>query len=445
MTVIPQAFELQSRSGLAVDESKLVGLNNPALPLYLIAGLPLYWVLGLAYFAFVIAAVAMAFQLLLMKPIRVPRGMGLWFLFLGWSFVSVAALDRDVTRYLSFTIRELSYLGATIAFLYVYNLPPRLLPTRKILSVLGGVFVFTAIIGGYLGVIIGEVRFPSLMSQVVPRGLMSNSFVKSVFNPPIAQEQDFLGFPLNRPSMPFAFTNEWGATLVPGTFIAIAWFRHLPNGRRWLVPVLALAGVPMIISANRGLWIALIMGVVYVTVRRASAGQQVVAIRSIFVILFIASVALVSPLGDLVTSRATSEHSFESRGDIYTDVIEAVPGSPLIGYGAPIANPNPNRPAIGTHGMVWTTLFSQGIPGLVFYAGFFLAMTIRTGVRIRTQEQLWLHLAVASALPTMFYYDHLPAALPLMMMAAALALRDRRYAERARRSATGDLTEGAFV
>ena len=53
-------------------------------------------------------------------------------------------------------------------------------------------------------------------------------------------------------------------------------------------------------------------------------------------------------------------------------------------------------------------------------------MAVRTGVRIRNQEQLLLHLAVLTALPTMFYYDHLPAAIPIMMMCLAVFFRDRR-------------------
>ena len=182
----------------------------------------------------------------------------------------------------------------------------------------------------------------------------------------------------------------------------------------------------MIISVNRGLWISLLIGAIYVAVRRASSGQLLLAIRLVLILTFAFSIALVSPLGELIGGRTTSSHSLNARGDIYADVIEAVPESPIVGFGAPVANPDPNRPAIGTHGMFWTALFSQGIPGAILYVGFWLGMAIRTGRGIRNQEQLWLHLAVASALPTMFFYDHLPAALPLMMIAAAVLLRDRR-------------------
>jgi hypothetical protein len=413
-------------------QAELRGLLHPGLPFYAIALLPVLWLLGLGYFTFTIAAVPMGFGLLVMKPIRIPRGMGLWFLFVGWMLASAAMLEPTINRFLSFGLRASVYVGATIIFLYVYNVPTRYLPTRRILAVLGGLFVFTAIIGGYVGLALGEVRLQTPMALLLPEEMLDNSFVRSIVRPPLAQTQDFLGFPLNRPAMPFSFTNDWGATLVPTTFVAVAAAGHLRRGQR-LVPAVALiAVVPMIVSANRGLWIALILGVVYVSIRRASTGQALAAIRSILILLFLAAALLVTPLGDVIGSRSASTHSFAARSDIYSDVIEAVPESPMLGFGAPRANPDPNRPAIGTHGMFWTALFSQGVPGAMLYAGFWLSMTFRTGVDLRNQQELWLHLAVASSLPTMFYYDHLPAALPVMLIAAAAFLRDRRASERER-------------
>ncbi len=416
-------------------EASLTGWLNPALPFYAIAGFPLYWMLGLGYFTFVIAAVPMALQLLMIRPLRVPKGYGLWLMYMAWMLISALTLEPVVTRYLSFGIRASLYLASTIIFLYIYNLPKKYLSTGRILQIGAGIFIFTALIGGYLGLLFGEYRFPTLLSLGLPRGLLSNSFVKNIVNPPLAQTQDFLGFPINRPAMPFSFTNDWGATLVPATFMAIAYAGRATRLRRVLPLIAFVSVVPMVISANRGMWVSLILGVVYVTLRRASAGQLLMAIRLIVVLTFCTAIVLVSPLGEVVGGRATSEHSINARGDIYSDVLERIPDSPILGFGAPVANPNPNRPAIGTHGMFWTALFSQGIPGAIMHLGFWIGMTVRTGRNIRNQEQLWLHLAVASAIPTMFWYDHLPAALPLMMIAAATILRDRRHTDALRREA----------
>ncbi|MGI9608641.1 MAG: O-antigen ligase family protein [Acidimicrobiales bacterium] len=431
MTAITARFDSRSRVSdrrpLSFD-----GLHAPGLPFHVIALLPLFWALGLGYFSFVIASVPMLLGLMLMKPIRIPRGFGAWALYVGWMIASAAMLDPTLTRYLSFALRGSNYVAATIIFLYVYNVDQRHLPTGRVLGILGGVFVFTAVIGGYLGLLLGEVRFDTPMSRILPGSMLSNSFVNNIVRPPFAQTQSFLGFPINRPAMPFSFTNDWGATLVPGTFLAIAAAGRARRYRRLVHVVALLALIPMAVSANRGLWIALICGVLYVAFRRASSGQMVLAIRIIAVLLVLLTALLVSPLGEIVGGRATSTHSVDARSDIYSDVLERVPESPVLGFGAPLANPNPNRPAIGTHGMFWTALFSQGIPGAALFVTFWVGMARRTGTNIRNQEHLWLHLAVASSLPTMLYYDHLPAALPMMMIAAALVLRDQRVADQRR-------------
>ncbi len=426
------------------ERAELRGLLNPALPFYVIALLPIFWLLGLAFFTFAIAGAAMGVGLLLMKPIRIPSGFGLWMLFVGWMLVSALTLEPTVNRYLSFSVRAVIYIGATTTFLYVFNMPRRYLPTGRVLMVLGGVYLFVAIVGGYLGLFLGEVTLPTPASMVLPRSMLQNEFVSSVFQPPLAQRQDFLGFPINRPSMPFAFTNDWAATLAPLIFAAIAAAGRLRRMRRFVPLIAIVALIPMAVSANRALWLTLILAVFYVAARRASSGQLLLAIRLMVVMVAAGALILVSPLGEIVGGRATSDHSFESRGDIYTDVLERVPESPLLGYGAPLANPQPFRPAIGTHGMFWTSLFSQGIPGLIFYAGFWLSMTIRTGRNIRNQEQLLMHLAIATSLPTMMFYDHLPAALPIMMICSALVLRDRRDGNR-RRDALADSATPVLV
>ncbi|NNC81689.1 MAG: hypothetical protein HKN94_16210 [Acidimicrobiales bacterium] len=407
-------------------ETPLRGLLHPGLPFFVMAMLPLFWALGLGYFTFVIAAVPMLFGLLLIHPIRIPKGYGWWIGFMVWTLLSAIMLEPSLNRYLSYSSRALAHIAAGIIFLYIYNLPTKYLPTGRILAVCGGLFLFTAVVGGYLGLILGETRLSTPFSQLLPQSMLSNSFVENIVRPPYAQRQDFLGFPLNRPAMPFSFTNDWGATLVPGTFLAIAAAGRAGRARRFM-PVLALlAVVPMIVSVNRGLWLSLMLGVAYVVVRQASAGQLLLAIRLSVVVLFVGVVIAVSPLAGLIEDRATTSHSVGTRGELYTDVLERLPESPILGFGAPLANPDPTAPAIGTHGMFWTALFSQGVPGLIFYVGFWVSMAVRTGRNIRSQEHLWLHLAVASAIPTMFFYDHLPAALPLMMIAAAVILRDRR-------------------
>ena len=421
-------------------------LINPATPFYAIALMPLFWFMGLAFFTFAIAAVPMGIALLTMKPIRMPKGFGIWLLFMGWVVASIVTLDPTVGRLLAWMFRAGIYIGSTILFLYIYNLPQKLLPTGRVLGMIAFIFVFTAIIGGYLGLIFGDARIPTVLSEVLPRSLLSNGFVRNIIQPPFAQTQTFLSFPLNRPSFPFSFSNDWAATLVPATFATVAYAGRVRSGRRWLPVIAFLALIPMIVSVNRGLFIALIGAVIYVAIRRASTGNLILAGRLIVGMVVVGALVLVSPLGTIVTERTTTQHSTGARNDIYTAVIERVPDSPLLGFGAPLSNPDPNRPAIGTHGNFWTALFSQGIPGAIFYTGFWVVMSVKTGRRIRNQEQLLLHLAVLTSLPTMLYYDHLPAALPIMMMCLAVFFRDQRDDEIRRQAVlSGAVTPSALV
>ena len=72
-------------------------------------------------------------------------------------------------------------------------------------------------------------------------------------------------------------------------------------------------------------------------------------------------------------------------------------------------------------------------------------MTVRTGRNVRSQEHFLLHLAIATSLVTSFFYDHLPAALPVMMICAALVLRDRKEADRAREAVDQQLASSPIA
>ena len=400
---------------------------TPATPFYLITALPLWWLLGLGYFTFVIAAVPMFFVLATTPNIRIPKVFFWYLMYAGWVVVSLAMPERGLDRYLSWTVRSLIPLAGVILFLYIYNVPSRYLSTKQILTTLGFFFIFTAIVGGYLGLIFGEVRLPTPAWLAIP-GSIKRPFVQDIFAPRLAQTQDFLGFPLNRPAMPTSFSNDWAATLVPGTFLAIAARQYLQKRSVGIV-IAALAVVPMVVSVNRGLWIGLGLGVAYVVARRLSEGRFKLALQLFFAVVLVVTVVAVSPLGDIVSARAQAEGTTTARSELYSDVIAAVPESPIVGFGAPRANDNPLRPAVGTHGMFWSVLFSQGIPGLIFFVGFLGHLSLTTGRKIRNEKELWLHLAVLTALPTMMFYDHLPFALPMTLIAGAVFMRDRREAD----------------
>ena len=91
-------------------------------------GFPVWWVLGLGSFIWIGLASAMLFDLLVRGDVRVPRGFGIWLLFIAWMLASFLSLDSVVTG-IVFAYRAALYLAATVFFIYIYATPSRRLPT----------------------------------------------------------------------------------------------------------------------------------------------------------------------------------------------------------------------------------------------------------------------------------------------------------------------------
>jgi O-antigen ligase len=105
--------------------------------------------------------------------------------------------------------------------------------------------------------------------------------------------------------------------------------------------------------------------------------------------------------------------------------------SPIFGYGAPL--PSEDDPSanhnVGTHGQIWLVMFSQGIPGLVLYLGWFGVAFWRTR-RARDPQELWTHTLILIAVAMMPVYGILGTGLLVLMSAIAVTLRDDDTAQR---------------
>ncbi len=137
-------------------------------------------------------------------------------------------------------------------------------------------FVVTTV-GGLVGVLMPHLEFTSPFEMLLPRGLRSNSLVKSIVHPEVADIQNVLGRPEARPKAPFPFANSWGSSLslyLP--FFIVAWFRYGPRWQRYAAPVVLLVAlVPIVYSLNRGLWASLALGVVGAVILVLRTGRLV--------------------------------------------------------------------------------------------------------------------------------------------------------------------------
>ncbi len=96
----------------------------------LFVGLPIWWVLGVWQIMFFVMAIPMAVHLMKQRLVHMPRGFGMWMVWLCWLAIGVLVIQVDapgavpgtqMSRYLTFGYRFCWYLIITIVALYVVN------------------------------------------------------------------------------------------------------------------------------------------------------------------------------------------------------------------------------------------------------------------------------------------------------------------------------------
>jgi O-antigen ligase len=129
------------------------------------------------------------------------------------------------------------------------------------------------------------------------------------------------------------------------------------------------------------------------------------------------------PVQERIENRlANAGSSNETRSSLYQQSLESVPESPIFGHGVPKGGDNPNAPPVGTQGQVWMILVSHG-PVALFCALGWLVLAIVQSRRRRDLVGLATHTSLLVGTIELLYYGVLPYGLPLLMVAAALALR----------------------
>jgi polysaccharide biosynthesis protein PslJ len=420
-----------------------VGARRAGLPegwpvLALFGGFPIWWALGLSSVICILFAVPMFVWLLLKGRVRVPKGFGWWAAFLFWMLLSATQLD-DTRRWYAFSYRGVLYLSMTVMFVYVYNLPRSAMPTRRIVLALA--LFWAAVIGfGFAALAAPNFRMTTPAALVLPADLQASSYVQELFNPRLAQVQTFIGYALTRPAAPFTYTNEWGGAVGLLTPMALA---ALGLVRSYLVrnairALLVASLIPIVVSANRGLWVGLAVGLVYAAVRVAMRGNARALVAIVGFMAVIAAGVLLTPLDRYLSDRLAHQHSNERRESLADQAVAGALERPLLGYGGPRESADtPNAPDIGTHGQVYLVIFSHGIPGVVFFLGWWL-WVLWVSRRAPTGPPLWCHVMLLVGVLEFAYYDMMPTQLHLMMVVAAVAFRDReaQAAAAARRSGT---------
>ncbi|HEU4349193.1 MAG TPA: hypothetical protein VFR35_15565 [Actinoplanes sp.] len=453
--VVPRTTEARSEAPATHSTAAQKPLTLPGWPVGgLLALYPLWWALGLGVLIFPMLAVPMLVLLLRRRaagrPLRLPPGFAWWALFLAAVVISIAALGADPPgtvvehasdRLVAVLYRLVMYASLTVLMVYAGNLNEAELPRRKLVKLLGWLFVVT-VAGGLLGMVAGRFEFTSPVEWLLPSGVRNKGFVQSLVHPYAAQIMDLVGGDKPRPAAPWGYTNTWGNNfcLLAGWLVVAAWSSRRPGPKLFALLCLAVSVAPAVVSLNRGLWIGLGVLVAYVAFRYVLLGKV-----WILGVLALTGAALVvtliaSPLGDLVSARLDNGKSNGVRSFLVERALEGAAGSPVIGYGS-TRNTIGGRQSIavgesagcercgnftvGGNGQLWQLIYAHGTVGTAGYLGFF-GYGLWRFRRDRSPIGIAGGAAIATSFTAMLWYNALATPLAFMVLAYALLWRNSR-------------------
>jgi hypothetical protein len=413
---------------------------------------PLWWALGLGVLIFPILAVPMAAALIRQhrsgRRVALPPGFPLWLLFLGTVVIGVAVLSADpdgvvrasaAERILAVSFRLAEYASLTILLIYAGNLPVAAVSQRRLVKLLAWLFVVT-VAGGLLGTFAGHFGFTSPVELLLPQGVRSKGFIKSLVHPYAAQIMDIVGDPQPRPAAPWGYTNTWGnnfCLLVVWLTVAV-WGRAIRRRvKAAALALLAVSAIPVVYSLNRGLWIGLGATLAYVAVRQALLGRVGLLLAGAGAAVLLAGALAVTPLGDVVGKRLDNGKSNGVRMYLTERALDGFRQSPLVGFGSTRSTLGGRQSiavgessacercgnfTVGGNGQLWQLLFAHGAVGTVGYLGFF-GYALWRFRRDRSPIGIAGQAAIVGTFVAMFWYNSLVTPLAFTFLAYALLWR----------------------
>ena len=377
----------------------------PVWPLTVMFGLlPIWWGLGVWYFVWPLFGLVLFVLLSTRGAVRVPAGAGPWLVFLGIVLVSAVRLERVSQAYV-FGLRFGYLCTAFLVCLYVYNLARDQVPWARIAHPLC-LYWLSVVALGWLGVLAPKLSLPSPFLLALPDGVANERFITDVarldateFNPASAN-------PIYRPAAPYPYTNNWGTAytfLVPFVVACLTSLRRGPM-RIALLASLPLSIVPAFLTLNRGMFIGLGAGVLYLLGREILRGRVRLLLPVAVIVLIGWLATLFIPVIDLISHRTSTTDSTADRFDLYRQTWAAVLHSPLLGFGQPnsVDTTHAAEP-LGTQGMTWQVLYSHGIPATICLYLLFALIARRMAAAV-TPTGLWLSaLPVIAVVVTPFY------------------------------------------
>lgn len=385
-------------------------------------GLPPLYLLGLASVSWALPGIVFGGALLRQRGVRYARGSGLLLALVLWIGLTGVQL-RGLPSLALFGYRWSLFVSLAITFVWICHVGRDAVPDEAIIRVVA--WMWPVLMGfGYMAILMPRVSVPTPFLRVLPGGLASHSFIVDIASIRFAELQGFLGYPVPRPSAPFAYANSWGsAAALTFPFFVLDRFIGQPPARRRTGMVLLIAGlIPSVVSLNRGLWLSCGLALAYVAGRRALTGDLRTFVRLIAAMVLAVVIVLASPLGSLVNDRIEgAEDSNESRTSVARSAVVSSFESPLLGHGAP--GQGDEAVFVGTHGLLWYLMYSHGLIAAALFLAW-LVGRLRVGLTLTTPMGLWMTAVLVMTLLQMTVYTMHPH-VTVVGVAAALVWRQR--------------------
>ncbi|GAB1693365.1 O-antigen ligase family protein [Krasilnikovia sp. M28-CT-15] len=377
----------------------------PVWPLTAMFGfMPLWWALGAFQLAWPCFGVLLFVLLTTRGRVRLPAGTAPALVFLGMVAVSAVRLNR-ATALATFGLRLGLLATAFLVGLYVYNLARDRVPWARIAAPVCAYWVAMVALG-WLGVLAPRFSMASPVELALPNGLAAQRFPQDLTHLDATEFNRYSANPIYRPAAPYPYTNNWGtglAFLVPFVLAYLTAVRRGPL-RVFLLVSLPLSLVPAFLTLNRGMFIGLGAGVLYLLGREIARGRVRLLLPVAVIVAIGWLVTLIIPVVDLIRNRTSTTDTNLDRFDLYAQTWAAVTQSPLLGYGQPASVDTTHAAEpLGTQGMIWQLLYSHGIPATACFYLLLFVVARRLAAAV-TATGLWLSsLPVIAAVVTPFY------------------------------------------
>ncbi|MFE9201612.1 O-antigen ligase family protein [Micromonospora sp. NPDC007230] len=395
----------------------------PVWPLTLMFALmPLWWALGAFYLGWSVFGVVLLALLVARGRVPLPAGSACWLLFLALVLLSASRLDR-ATAYLTFGLRFGFLVTALIVGVYVHTLVREGTAWERVLRPLGWYWLGIVALG-WLAVLAPTFALTTPVELALPHGVSGQRYIQALTHVRLNEFNPVSRAPIYRTAAPYPYTNNWGtayALLVP---CVLAYLTSVRTGRfrRALWLSLPLSVVPAFLTLNRGMFLGLGAGLLYLALRALLRGNARLILSIAGLVLLVWIVSLVVPVQDMINARVSTTDTNVDRMDLYLRTWQAVERSPLLGYGAPKSvDTTLAEEPLGTQGLIWQILYSHGIPALFVFLSWLLLAARRLAAAV-SPAGFWLSTVPVIALVVIPVYAYIDPNLSVIFFAVGAGL-----------------------